>query len=357
MRAATATVYWERSSHQTGSAVAIHVSLCPRAQKQQNRRCYSKDPNPSLCFVRLTNALSSSQGHGVQAASCALRSGLSVLVHPSARPAASRRAVRSWRRAAQQKAYRRKTRAGALRRPVPSRAYLELPLPALSDPRPNATSQRRSGQAYRPGENTGIWPSALTHVGKRCPYTRSHATPTSVSQQSCRTYCCRALPSRRAQRGAERPHADPSGAMPATAGQPRAGAPRPPLKRAGPGGDPAADARPASPPHPVPALGLYPAGLPLLPIPLAPACSGRTAGRGDDCPSTVIRRCSCHSASVSTHPAASSNRREGWEEGRPIGRELSLPCPPAVEVAVMAGRWGLWSSRIAARNNVTLQTF
>lgn len=118
---------------------------------------------------------------------------------------------------------------------------------------------------------------------------------------------------------------------------------------------PTLDPRP--PPHPVPALGLYPAGLPLLPIPLAPACSGRTAGRGDDCPSTVIRRCSCHSASVSTHPAASSNRREGWEEGRPIGRELSLPCPPAVEVAVMAGRWGLWSSRIAARNNVTLQTF
>lgn len=156
VRAATATAYWERSSQQTGSAVAIHVSLCPRAQKQQNRRCYSKDPNPSLCFVRLTNALSSSQGHGVQAASCALRSGLSVLVHPSARPAASRRAVRSWRRAAQQKAYRRKTRAGALRRPVPSRAHLELPLPALSDPRPNATSQRRSGQAYRPGENTGI---------------------------------------------------------------------------------------------------------------------------------------------------------------------------------------------------------
>lgn len=50
----------------------------------------------------------------------------------------------------------------------------------------------------------------FTHVGKRCAYARSHATPTSMSQQSCRTYCCRALPSRRAQRGAERPHAAPA---------------------------------------------------------------------------------------------------------------------------------------------------
>lgn len=115
------------------------------------------------------------------------------------------------------------------------KASQSLTMPRGPTPRPSAAPGRRTAP-----EKAEVFDFLLyTRMLALC-HARNHTVPTSMSQQSCRTYLlpCRALPSRRAQRGAERPHAAPR--------QSRAGAPRPPLKRAGSGGDPAAGTR--SPP-------------------------------------------------------------------------------------------------------------